>query len=135
MEITRPEQLNGRTYKIKAPNGNGDQINLYVTINDDADGRPLEIFLNCSDAALYEWLSLAMVLTSRLLRYGIPVTQIVDDMAAIHSARTGHFLSGGGFCPSLAARIGRVLGQHQARRQATLDLHTSNTTEGRPEQA
>ena len=36
MEITRPEQLNGCTYKIKAPNGNGDQINIYVTINDDA---------------------------------------------------------------------------------------------------
>ena len=67
MEITRPEQLNGCTYKIKAPNGSGDQINIYVTINDDADGRPLEIFLNCSDAALYEWLSLAMVLTSRLI--------------------------------------------------------------------
>ena len=116
MEITRPEHLNGCTYKIKAPNGNGDQINLYVTINDDTDGHPLEIFLNCSDAALYEWLSLAMVLTSRLLRYGIPVPQIVDDMAAIHSARTGHFLPGGGFCPSLAAQIGRVLGQHQARR-------------------
>ena len=39
MEIIRPETLNGCPYKIKAPNGNGDQVNLYVTIN-DAGGRP-----------------------------------------------------------------------------------------------
>lgn len=111
----RPEVLNGFTYKIKAaPNGLGDNINLYVTINNDSDGKIRELFIDVSDRHLYEWLTVLSRFASAMLQLGIPVMNIIDELSQIHSDSTSHFIPGsqGTFCTSLAARIGVVIKNH-----------------------
>ncbi len=120
----RPEQLPGVTYKIKAPNPGGTQINIYLTVN-EADGRPFEVFINCSDATVSELLGLTMVLISRLLRLAVPLDVIAEDLLQVTSSNTSHFADQA-WHPSLIARLGRVLKAHESRRQAQLDLRSCN---------
>ena len=72
----RPEILFGPTLKIKA---NG--YNLYVTINCDDDGRPLEIFFNSSHLESYEWVALATRLSSMILRSDDPKIANMNTLA------------------------------------------------------
>jgi len=118
--LARPEYLIGATYKIKAPNGSNETINIYLTVNEH-DGRPFEVFLNCSDSSINELLGVSMVLISRLLRLSVPLEQIASDLEQVASLNTGHFADKS-WCPSLIARIGRVLKTHEGRRQARLEL-------------
>jgi hypothetical protein len=118
--LARPENLIGATYKIKAPNGRNETINIYLTVNEH-DGRPFEVFLNCSDSSINELLGVSMVLISRLLRLSVPLEQIASDLEQVASLNTGHFADKS-WCPSLIARIGRVLKTHEGRRQARLEL-------------
>ena len=118
--LGRPECLVGATYKIKAPNGRDATINIYLTINEQ-DGRAFEVFLNCSDSSINELLGVSMVLISRLLRLSVRLEQIAADLEQVASLSTGHFADKS-WCPSLIARIGRVLKTHESRRQARLDL-------------
>lgn len=112
-KTTRPDLLTGATYKIKAPNGFGDLVNLYITVNNDDTGQPFEVFINCSDQNLYEWLTSIMVLISSMLRRRVPVDEITDDLSQICSSTTNHFIpGGGGHCRSLPARIAKVLQDH-----------------------
>jgi hypothetical protein len=117
--LNRPECLTGSTYKIKAPNGRNETINVYLTVNEH-DGRPFEVFLNCSDSSINELLGVSMVLISRLLRLSVPLEQIAADLEQISSLNTGHFADKS-WCPSLIARIGRTLKSHEGFRQARLD--------------
>jgi hypothetical protein len=118
--LQRPDILEGYTYKIKAPNAGGQTINIYLTVNEQ-DGRPFEVFMNCSDNTVYELVSVSMVLVSRLLRLGVSLETIAEDLEQVTSALTAH-MDGQQWCPSLIARIGRTLKGHEARRQAILDL-------------
>lgn len=118
--LARPDLLQGFTYKIKAPNAGGQTINIYLTVNEQ-EGRPFEVFMNCSDNTVYELVSVSMVLVSRLLRLSVPLETIAEDLEQVTSALTAH-MDGQQWCPSLIARIGRVLKSHEARRQALLDL-------------
>lgn len=72
----RPEILFGPTLKIKA---NG--YNLYVTINCDDNGRPLEIFFNSSHLESYEWVALATRLSSMILRSDDPKIANMNTLA------------------------------------------------------
>ena len=108
----RPEVLHGKTYKRKVNTSDGVALNVYITICEQ-DGRPFEMFLNCSDAKYAELTSVAMILASRLLRAGVAPEIIAEDLEDIHSPFTGHFSAGrSGYCPSLAACIGRVIREH-----------------------
>lgn len=118
--LARPDLLQGFTYKIKAPNAGGQTINIYLTVNEQ-EGRPFEVFMNCSDNTVYELVSVSMVLISRLLRLSVPLETIAEDLEQVTSALTAH-MDGQRWCPSLIAHIGRVLKSHEARRQAMLDL-------------
>lgn len=118
--LERPEVLAGFTYKITVPNTTGEVHNIYITIN-ELDRRPFEVFVDCRDAVLYEQLTMATVLISRLLRLGVPLVEIAEDLQQIASATTAHFADRE-WCPSLASRIGRTLASHESRRQALLDL-------------
>jgi len=59
----RPEILYGSTLKLRASG-----YNIYVTINCDDTGKPLEIFFNSSHLESYEWVALATRLSSMILR-------------------------------------------------------------------
>lgn len=120
--LERPEILPGVTYRLSVPNGRGDMIDINLTVN-ELDGRPFEVFLETRDATTMEMLGVSMVLISRLLRLGVPLETVAQDLAEVVSAHTAHFAKQS-WCPSLIARIGLVLKSHESRRQALLDLHT-----------
>jgi hypothetical protein len=121
-QADRPDVLAGETYKIKVPSPRGDLVNIYLTVTEH-DGRPFEVFLNCSDNAIAELLGVSMILISRLLRLGVPLESIARDLEQVSSANTAHFADKS-WCPSLIARVGRVLSSHEGRRQALLDIGT-----------
>ncbi|MCH9674302.1 MAG: hypothetical protein K0U93_22885 [Gammaproteobacteria bacterium] len=108
----RPTVLEGCTYKRKISTSDGVDVNVYITICEQ-DGKPFEMFLNCSDAKFAEFTAVAMILASRLLRAGVDPAIIAEDLESIHSPFTGHFSKHtSGFCPSLAASIGQVIRKH-----------------------
>ena len=78
--LARPEYLIGATYKIKAPNGRNETSNIYLTVNEH-DGRPFEVFLNCSDSSINELLGVSMVLISRLLRLSVPWSKSLPTLS------------------------------------------------------
>lgn len=106
---SRPVVLPGNTYKTRIQARDA-ELNVYITIC-DFEGKPYELFLNCKDAGLVEHMNAISLLVSRMLQAGIDPEDIAGDLASIHSPMTGHFMPGG-YCPSLAARIGGVLREH-----------------------
>lgn len=109
----RPEVLTGATYKIRIDASNG-KITCYITINNDEDGKPFEVFINSKNTELAEHLAALTVMLSRMLQNGIDVADIVNDLSEIASPYTGHLIKGG-WCPSIYARIGKVLESHNAK--------------------
>ena len=110
----RPERLDGHSYKIKnVPNGQNDNISFYVTINNDENNRPFELFIDCRDMLLYEFLTAIGRQISLMLQFDIPVMYIVDELKDIHSGNTGHYIPGTGiYCNSLVAHIAHKLEEH-----------------------
>lgn len=108
---SRPTCMAGFTYKLQVPDETGAMMNIYITIN-NLNNKPFELFLNGFSSLYYEWLSLSMVLISRLLRYGVPASELIQDLRSIHSAKGSHLVPGKGFSPSLASRIGDILEEH-----------------------
>jgi len=108
--VDRPEVLPGATFKLKnVPTGHGKTVNVYITIN-ELNGSTFEVFVNAKDANLSELLSLSTLTITEMLRNDIPLDRIVDRVMSVSSNNTGHMVPGG-YCPSLAARIGMVLKQ------------------------
>jgi len=111
-EDDRPEMLTGPTYEVRYELEHGTNKPLYVTVN-QLNGKPVELLARCDEAEMFEWVALAMVQSTRLLTMGVPLLEVARDMQEIHSPRTAHHIpGGGGRCPSIAARIGKVLEQH-----------------------
>ena len=83
---TRPDSLDGRTYKV--PTGCG---SLYITINHDENNNPLEIFGllgktgNCSSAQCQAICRLA----STALRAGVPVEEVAHQLRGIRCGNPG----------------------------------------------
>ena len=103
----RDDVLDGPTYWVATP-----EIEIGVTIN-EKDGVPYEIFVQCDDPQVYQYLALATVFTTRLLRDGHPLDELAKEMQEIHCPLTGHYIPGTGeWSPSLIARIGRTLQKH-----------------------
>ncbi len=77
---SRPESLEGKTYKIKTGYGN-----LYVTINDDAAGKPFELFstIGKSGGVLAAKCESISRLVSLALRAGMPVDNIIEQLRGI----------------------------------------------------
>lgn len=103
----RDDVLSGPTYWVVTP-----EIEIRVTIN-EKDGVPYEIFVQCNDPGVYQYLALATVFTTRLLRDGHPLEELAKEMQEIHCPITRHIIPGTREeSPSLIARIGRALQQH-----------------------
>jgi hypothetical protein len=108
--IERLEKLDGATYKITVSTLE-ETIKLYVTVNSQ-DGKPFEIFVNSSSPAFAEHMSVLAVFSSHMLRDGQGLGVIARYLGEIHSAFTGHMKTGG-YCPSIYARIGEILLEHE----------------------
>src|SRR5216683_3257020 len=109
--LDRPEDLPGRTYKIKWP---GSDHAIYITINDvmqDGRRRPFEIFINSKNMEHYAWTVALTRMISAVFRRGGDVSFVVEELKAVFDPRGGQWM-GGRYIPSLLAAIGEVIERH-----------------------
>jgi len=132
-EITprkRPEQLVGYTYKTKTSFGN-----LYITINEDTEGRPFEVFANIGKAGGFFAAKAEAIsrLISLALRSGIRAQDIVDQIKGIRGPSPAWGNSGKIF--SLPDAIGQTLEKYIKHKESgkQLDLELKQNSTGQKE--
>lgn len=116
-KLTRPEYLEGSTYKISTPMCDHA---LYVTINDivlnpgtdHEHRRPFEVFINSKAMEHFQWIVALTRIMSAVFRKGGDCTFLVEELRAVFDPRGGYFKTGGVFMPSLVAEIGAVVETH-----------------------
>ncbi len=103
----RPEVLSGRTYKIKTGYGK-----LYVTINNDENGAPFEVFatIGKSGGFFQEQSEAICRLISLSLRSGVKVEAIIDNIKGIRGPAVA--MTSKGTVLSLPDAIGQILEEH-----------------------
>jgi ribonucleoside-diphosphate reductase alpha chain len=109
--LNRPEDLPGKTYKIKWP---GSDHAIYITINDvmqDGRRRPFEIFINSKNMEHYAWTVALTRMISAVFRRGGDVSFVVEELKAVFDPRGGQWMEGR-YVPSLLAAIGGVIEKH-----------------------
>ncbi|WP_428675012.1 adenosylcobalamin-dependent ribonucleoside-diphosphate reductase [Reyranella sp.] len=109
--LDRPEDLPGKTYKIKWP---GSDHAIYITINDvvqDGRCRPFEIFINSKNMEHYAWTVALTRMISAVFRRGGDVSFVVEELKAVFDPRGGQWMEGR-YVPSLLAAIGGVIERH-----------------------
>lgn len=117
----RPPVTRGYTHKIKTGYGS-----LFVTINEDEDGRPFEVFTSIGKnggffAAKTEAISR---LISLALRSGLPVEEVIDQLKGIRGPNP--FWSEGNLVLSIPDAIAQLLERHVKRGQTKLPFVTGN---------
>jgi ribonucleoside-diphosphate reductase alpha chain len=105
--VERPEELPGKTYKLKTPLSDAA---LYIAIN-DLDGKPFEVFINSKDMRHYQWTVALTRVMSAVFRHGGDCSFLVEELQAIQDPSGGYFKKGR-YVPSLVAEIGGILEQH-----------------------
>jgi len=113
LDIPRPKELEGTTYKIKTPLS---PDALYLTINDiieEGTGRrrPYELFINTKNLQHLSWIVAMTRLISAVFRKEPDPSFLVDELKSIYDPNGGYF-SEGKYIPSLAADIGLVVEKH-----------------------
>ncbi|MBM3570124.1 MAG: adenosylcobalamin-dependent ribonucleoside-diphosphate reductase [Alphaproteobacteria bacterium] len=109
--LERPEELPGKTYKLKWPESDHA---IYITITDivqDGRRRPFEIFINSKNMEHYAWTVALTRMISAVFRRGGDVSFVVEELKAVFDPRGGQWLQGR-YVPSLLAAIGEVIDRH-----------------------
>ena len=109
--LSRPEELPGKTYKIRWPESDHA---LYITINDivqDGRRRPFEIFINSKNMEHYAWTVGLTRMISAVFRRGGDLSFVVEELKAVFDPRGGAWMEGR-YVPSLLAAIGNVIERH-----------------------
>lgn len=103
----RPEILNGKTYRMKTGYGN-----LYVTVNNDENGVPFEVFavIGKSGGFFQEQSEGICRLISVALRAGVKLEEVIDNLKGIRGPMP--MLTDKGTVLSLPDAIGQVLEEH-----------------------
>ncbi len=104
---TRPEVMSGRTFKMKTGYGN-----LYVTVNNDENGVPFEVFatIGKSGGFFQEQSEGICRMISLALRTGVKVEELIDNLKGIRGPMPT--FTEKGTILSLPDAIGRVLEEH-----------------------
>jgi ribonucleoside-diphosphate reductase alpha chain len=121
----RPEIMTGKTYKIKTSYGK-----LYITINDDAEGKPFEVFAAIGKAGgFFSAKSEAICrLVSLSLRAGIPVEDVIRQLKGIRGPMPS-FGTNGDRILSLPDAIAKILERHIKGEQTQLTLASESKKE------
>lgn len=109
--LDRPQQLEGRTYKLKWPDS---EHAIYVTINDiiiSGHRRPFEIFINSKNMEHFSWTVALTRMISAVFRRGGDVSFVVGELKAVFDPRGGAWMQGK-YIPSILAAIGGVIERH-----------------------
>lgn len=103
----RPSVMNGRTYRVKTGYGN-----MYVTINNDENGEPFEVFATIGKTGGYfqEQSEGICRLISLALRSGVRVGEIIDNVKGIRGPMPT--ISDKGTILSLPDAVGKILEEH-----------------------
>lgn len=112
----RPDVMHGVTYRTRTSYGN-----LFVTVNEDEHG-PFEVFSQIGKAGgFFQAQSEAICrLISILLRSGISITEVIDQLKGIRGPDS--MFVNGGTVHSLPDALAQVLEGHIKRGQKELDL-------------
>lgn len=105
---SRPQMLRGATYKMKWP---GLRHAVYVTINNDEDGKPFEIFFTSVGTEHSAWMTALGRTISAVFRRGGNIEFVAEELKEIVDPKGGAYLEGQ-FVPSLVANIGRIIEKH-----------------------
>ncbi len=124
--IERPFMVKGATYKMQTPSGKA-----FITINEDGEGEPLEVFINVgnagSDIAAFAEALGRMISATLRMRGSISAKkralEISEQLSGIGGRRSVGF--GANRIMSLPDAIGIALATHYGFRQ-NLNLPTSN---------
>jgi ribonucleoside-diphosphate reductase alpha chain len=109
--LGRPEELPGKTYKIRWPDSDHA---IYITINDiiqDGRRRPFEIFINSKNMEHFAWTVALTRMISAVFRRGGDIAFVAEELKAVFDPRGGQWM-GGRYVPSLLAAIGEVIERH-----------------------
>ncbi len=109
--LSRPEELPGKTYKIRWPESDHA---IYITLNDvvqDGRIRPFEVFINSKNMEHYAWTVALTRMISAVFRRGGDVSFVVEELKAVFDPRGGQWM-GRRYVPSLLAAIGDVIERH-----------------------
>ncbi len=109
--LNRPEELPGRTCKLRWPESDHA---IYVTINDivqDGRRRPFEVFINSKNMEHFAWTVALTRMISAVFRRGGDVSFVVDELKAVFDPRGGQWMDGR-YVPSLLAALGEVIERH-----------------------
>lgn len=119
----RPSVMRGTTYKVKTSYGD-----LYVTINDDDDVHPFEVFATIGKAGgFFAAKSEAICrLVSLSLRAGIPPEEVIKQIKGIRGPMPSW--SEGGMILSLPDAVAQILERHISREQPKLGLEYHSPT-------
>jgi ribonucleoside-diphosphate reductase alpha chain len=106
----RPEVVNGKTYKVKTGYGS-----LFVTVNDDERGAPLEVFatLGKSGGFFQEQSEALCRLISVSLRSHIKVEEIIQQLKGIRGPMP--VMTNKGTVLSLPDAIAQILEEHATK--------------------
>jgi len=141
-KLARPEQLHGRSYKVKTPLS---EHALYVTINDvvlnegtpHESRRPFEMFINSKNMDHFQWIVALTRIVSAVFRKGGDCTFLVEELRSVFDPKGGYFKPGGRCIPSLVAEIGEIIERHLAglgMLSLELDPHQQAYLAGKREQ-
>ena len=108
---TRPQMLAGKTYRMPSPLGD-----LYVTINQDEQGRPFEVFATLGKAGGAAMADAEAIgrLISLSLRSGISITDIIQQLRGISCDRAVGF--GPNKVLSMPDAVAQALALYEAER-------------------
>jgi ribonucleoside-diphosphate reductase alpha chain len=99
--------MSGRTYRVKTGYGN-----MYVTVNNDENGEPFEVFATIGKTGGYfqEQSEGICRLISLALRSGVKVGEVIDNLKGIRGPMPT--ISDKGTILSLPDAIGKILEEH-----------------------
>lgn len=109
--LSRPQTLEGQTYKLKWPNT---EHAIYITVNDiilNGHRRPFEVFINSKNMEHFAWTVALTRMMSAVFRRGGDVSFVVEELKAVFDPRGGAWI-GGKYVPSILAAIGGVIERH-----------------------
>ena len=109
--LSRPEALEGQTYKVKWPDS---EHALYITVNDlllNGNRRPFEVFINSKNMEHFAWTVALTRMISAVFRRGGDVSFVVEELKAVFDPRGGAWVDGK-YIPSILAAIGGVIEHH-----------------------
>lgn len=131
---TRPEVLDGKTYKIKIGSmEHAVYVNVtHIPASDDEPARPFEVFISTKDPSHQVWMTALSRMVSAIFRRPHDSTFVVEELKAVFDPTFTGFWHGKQV-PSVVAAIGRVIERHMETigylRQGVFWRLTANTTD------